>query len=578
MASLFAARPKRALREWALIALWSVLIAAASGVAGKHAALASESARVALVIGNGAYPEARIDEAAGNALAVAEVLRSGGFDVVYAENARKADFAETVNRFAERMETGATAVVYYSGHALSFDGRNFLVPVDANIRAEGEIRAQAFDADLLLDPLIVRRASQSVVILDASRANPWTRVLPGRARGLSADTAIQGVSVISAASPGKLAAGNDFSAELVKAMKTPGLGFDKVVNEVRAAVLRATGKEQTVWASAPPPKTLIVIPAEAPRAAKPADAVEAGFWETIQNSASPADYKIYLDTYPNGQFAPAARRRLLQLEAQKKGQTPQKDETSPLAAPAKPEKPAFAQTSIRDCPVCPEVVTVPAGAFDMGSSDGFTFERPVHRVEIQKPFSIGRREVTFDEWDACVSEGGCPHRPEDRGLGRGLRPATNLDWNDAKTYLRWLSAKSGHVYRLPSEAEWEYAARGGASTIYPWGDAMEKDRANCLGCTTIQLNKAIETGTFPANRFGLFDMAGNAAEWVEDCWSDNYSGAPADGSSWTTPDCRERVLRGGSFNNEPRFVRTAARFKYDHNVRYYANGFRVVRE
>ena len=245
---------------------------------------------------------------------------------------------------------------------------------------------------------------------------------------------------------------------------------------------------------------------------------------------------------------------------------------------AKTEQPANPPASIRDCPVCPEVVSIPAGSLEMGSTDGFAFERPVHRVEIRKPFYIGRREVTFDDWDACVSEGGCQFRPSDGGLGGGLRPVTGVDWNDAKTYLSWLSSKTGHAYRLPTEAEWEYAARAGRSTTYTWGNALTKDRANCLGCTNVPLNKAVETGTFPANGFGLFDMAGNAAEWVEDCWRDSYSGAPTDGSAWHKVDCPERVLRGGSFNNDTRSVRSAARFKYDHNVRYYTNGFRVVRE
>jgi len=191
---------------------------------------------------------------------------------------------------------------------------------------------------------------------------------------------------------------------------------------------------------------------------------------------------------------------------------------------------------------------------------------------------MGRREVTFEEWDACLAEGGCRYRPEDQGLGRGARPASDLDWNDAKAYVAWLSRKTGKKYRLPTEAEWEYAARAGTKTAYYWGNAIEKDRANCTGCTATPLNKTVATGSFPPNAFDLFDMAGNVAEWVEDCWEDNYKTAPRDGSAFTKAGCRERVLRGGSFNNDQRFVRTAARFKYDYDVRYYANGFRVVRE
>lgn len=559
------------------------LFAIVSSVLAKETAQANEGARVALVIGNGTYTEAPIDGAVDIARAVADVLRAGSFDVVYSENAKKTDIAEAVRIFAEKLAAGATAVVYYNGHALQYEGHNFLIPVDLNIRGQTDIRAQAFDADLLLDPLIVRRTPASIVILDASRPNPWTRFLPGRARGLAAQDPVHGISVVYAASPGKTAGSDDFSSELIKLMRTPGLGFDGIINRVRTALSRATGKQQAVWESSPPPKDLFVFPGRAQgQPLKAADAVEIGFWETIQNSSSPADYQIYLNSYPEGQFAATARYRLAQLQAQRLGQGTPMSENSltrgvTIGTPGSAEQPRQAST-IRDCPVCPEVVNIPAGSFEMGSTDGFAFERPVHRVDIRKPFYIGRREVRFDEWDACVSEGGCQYRPGDRGLGRGLRPVTDIDWNDAKTYLSWLSSKTGHTYRLPTEAEWEYAGRAGRSTHYPWGAALEKDRANCVGCTDVPLNKAIETGTFPANGFGLFDMTGNAAEWVEDCWRDSYSGAPTNGSAWDKPNCRERVLRGGSFNNDTRFVRSAARFKYDYNVRYYTNGFRVVRE
>ena len=567
-----------------LIAVWIAFMVMAGGFLAKETASANEGPLVALVIGNEAYPAAPIEGAVSNARTVAEILRTGGFDVVYLENAKKADIAEAVRIVADKMEKGASAVVYYDGHIVQHDGRNFLVPIDFNISSEAEIRAEGFDADLLLDPLIVRRSAGSVVILNASRSNPWNRLLAGRVRGLAAQEPVQGISFVYAASPGKIAVGESFSAELIKAMKTPGLGFDAIIDRVRTAVSRATGKQQVVWESSTPPKDLIILPGEAQaRPSKTPDAVEIGFWETIQNSKSPADYQIYLNSYPEGQFAGTARRRLAQLQAQKSGRAPPKAEDTPKRSgtaetPGSTEQPPSPPASVRDCPVCPEVVPVPAGSLQMGSTDGFAFERPVHRVEIRKPFYIGRREVTFDEWDACVSEGGCQYRPSDRGLGRGLRPVTDVDWNDAKTYLSWLSSKTGHAYRLPTEAEWEYAARGGRSTTYPWGNALEKDRANCLGCTNIPLNKAIETGTFPANGFGLLDMVGNAAEWVEDCWRDSYSGAPKNGSAWDKEDCRERVLRGGSFNNDTRFVRSAARFKYDYNVRYYTNGFRVVRE
>ena len=173
---------------------------------------------------------------------------------------------------------------------------------------------------------------------------------------------------------------------------------------------------------------------------------------------------------------------------------------------------------------------------------------------------------------------GCTYRPDDAGTGCGRRPVTDVDWNDAKTYAAWLSRKTGKTYRLPTESEWEYAARGATSSTYSWGRSVEKDRANCAGCTSEPHNGTMQVGSFKPNAFGLYDMAGNAAEWVEDCWTEGYRGTPTDGSASVKPGCPERVLRGGSFNNDPKYLRSAARFRYDFNVRYQANGFRVVRE
>ena len=231
-----------------LIAVWIAFLVTAAGALAKEAAPASEGPRVALVIGNGAYAEAPIESAVSNARAVADVLRMGGFDVVYLENANKADIAEAVRIIADKMERGASAVVYYTGHVVQFDGRNFLIPVDFNINSQAEIRTQGFDADLLLDPLIVRRSAGSVVILDASRPNPWSRLLPGRPRGLAAQEPARASVSFTPQVLERLQTEN-FSSELIKAMKTPGLGFDAIISHARTAVSRTTGKQQLVWES-----------------------------------------------------------------------------------------------------------------------------------------------------------------------------------------------------------------------------------------------------------------------------------------------------------------------------------------
>ncbi|GGH19234.1 hypothetical protein GCM10007036_21960 [Alsobacter metallidurans] len=343
-------------------------------------------------------------------------------------------------------------------------------------------------------------------------------------------------------------------------------------------------------------------PAEAPRAAPaPDDTLETRFWNSIRGADVAADFRTYLDAYPNGRFAAQARARLRELEgAAAAPAAPSAPSRAPAAAPRQVDKPAQvekpgqgdpprqaapaapgrqpAPAVVQDCDGCPPLATIQPGSFSMGSTELFPFEGPVHAVTIRKPFLLGVHEVTFAEWDACVADGGCSYAPPDRGAGRGNRPVSNLDWNDAQQYVAWLSRKTGKTYRLPTESEWEYAARAGGATAYPWGVAMEKGRAQCGGCNPEPAAAAAPVGSFPANAFGLFDMAGNVAEWVEDCWNDSYKGAPADGSAWTRPRCPERVLRGGSFNTDQRYVRSASRYKYDFDVRFYTNGMRVARE
>ena len=241
--------------------------------------------------------------------------------------------------------------------------------------------------------------------------------------------------------------------------------------------------------------------------------------------------------------------------------------------------------TFRECGVCPEMVVVPAGEFMMGSPPSeegrYDDEGPVHRVTIAEPFAAGKYEVTFEEWDACVSSGGCGgYRSDDEGWGRGSRPVINVSWDDAQAYVAWLSGKTGEEYRLLSESEWEYAARARTTTHYHWGDDFGRNRVNCnvdySGCED-SWDFTVPVGSFAANNFGLHDMHGNVSEWVEDCWNDSYVGAPWDGSAWVSGDCSLRILRGGSWNSGPWRLRAASRDGFYTGDRDYNIGFRVSR-
>ena len=247
-----------------------------------------------------------------------------------------------------------------------------------------------------------------------------------------------------------------------------------------------------------------------------------------------------------------------------------------------------AGTVFRDCyggqgihgpSACPEMVVVPAGAYMMGSPEEAD-ELPIHRVTIRGPLAVGKYEVTFAEWDACVAHGGCyGYRPDDGGWGRGNRPVMKVDWNQVQTYVMWLSEKTGKAYRLLSEAEWEYVARAGSGTRkYSWGNEIGRNRANCDGCGSRWDDKqTAPVGMFAGNGFGLHDVHGNAWEWVQDCWNDSYVGAPADGSAWEQGDCGRRVVRGGSWSDVPRYLRSASRDGPPTGFRFDLVGFRVAR-
>ncbi|GLR85048.1 SUMF1/EgtB/PvdO family nonheme iron enzyme [Bradyrhizobium iriomotense] len=237
---------------------------------------------------------------------------------------------------------------------------------------------------------------------------------------------------------------------------------------------------------------------------------------------------------------------------------------SPAALPSLVPLPSTA--SIRE----PEMVAIRAGSLAMGSIDDPT-ERPVHQVAI-KPFAIGKYPVTVREWNECAAAKACGFT----AIGKDDAPVTNVSWTDAQQYAVWLAQATKKPYRLPSEAEWEYAARGGTQTKYWWGDKLQPGMAACKDCGDVSADQPVKVGSFKPNPFGLYDMGGGVDQWVADCWHKNYQGAPADGSAWIGADCTSHVLRSGSWKNDARYVRPANRDSYDTNVRYPTHGLRIA--
>ena len=231
-----------------------------------------------------------------------------------------------------------------------------------------------------------------------------------------------------------------------------------------------------------------------------------------------------------------------------------------------------------ECDECPPMVALPPDLFQMGSTEGDHTEQPVHDVTLQKAFAIGKFEVTVDQWQRCADAGFC-RRIENAGLAEGLMPIQNVSWMDAESYVHWLSKETGKPYRLPTEAEWEYAARGAQATKYWWGEELLAGHVGCAECGgTWDRQRPADVGSFKPNPFGLYDMNGGVSEWVEDCWIGNYNDAPTDGRARKMDGCLQRVLRGGSWRSNPTDLTSSSRLSYDAQVSYYTNGFRVARD
>jgi len=245
--------------------------------------------------------------------------------------------------------------------------------------------------------------------------------------------------------------------------------------------------------------------------------------------------------------------------------------------------------TFRECEGCPEMIVVPSGSYTMGSGQeqgSERYEGPSRKVTIARPFAVGRFAVTFNEWDSCVRDGGCnAYRPSDEGWGRDRRPVINVNWNDTQNYLIWLRRKTGKAYRLLSEAEREYVTRAGTATPFWFGPTISTREANYdgnyvywNGAKNVQRNMTLPVDSFQPNPWGLYQVHGNVWEWTQDCYKENYVGAPNNGEPATGGDCNDRVLRGGSFFDDPKKLRSASRqILTPITTRTNRFGFRVAR-
>jgi formylglycine-generating enzyme required for sulfatase activity len=570
----------------------------------------AEARRVALVIGNADYKVGPLANPVNDAVAVAEAFGKLGFDKVVLERNLGAEaFRAALLEMSRESARAELGVVYFAGHGMEVAGKNFLIPVDARLAKAGDLSLEAITLDSVLEQLAgVTRLK--LVILDACRDNPFLLAGAKRntKRGLHRIEPEDNTLVVYAARDGTTAedgAGrrhSPFTEALLRHIATPGLEIGFVFRRVRDDVVAATKLVQyphvygTLGGKEFYLKPQVATPAGATPAppAAPSRAEVAQFCHAMAANPSLAAVRSLRDTYRGTPMAPCIEARIGELQKLALAAPPAATPQPPLSVAAAPLTPGEERAlkrgeSFRECEVCPEMVVVPAGSFMMGSpakeADRKRDEGPQRKVTIARPFAVGKFEVTFAEWDACVSAGGCGHRPNDLGWGRGRRPVIDVSWNDiTATYLSWLVRTTGKTYRLLTEAEWEHAARAGTTTPFATGQTITTSKANFDGNHTYGgsvkgefRGRTIEVGSFLANAFGLHDMHGNVWEWVQDCHRGDYASAPVDGSAVATGECDPRVLRGGSWGNVPRALRSAFRNSDPPTHRSQYLGFRVAR-
>jgi formylglycine-generating enzyme required for sulfatase activity len=569
------------------IAVWG-LLAGLEGVA-----IAEPGKRVALVIGNADYRIGRLANPVSDAEAVAAALKGQlKFDTVILHRNLTLDaFRAALRQMAAESAGAALGVIYFAGHGIEVGGRNYLVPIDAGLETARDVKLEAIELDSVLEHLD-GVTKLRLAILDACRTNPFPAARRGATRGLGRIEPVGGTLVAYAAKDGTTAedgtggSHSPFTASLLKRLVMPGIDVRRVFGYVSEDVLAATGRMQEpyLYGRLGGDEVHLVAAAEAkpgvPVAPPASEAKEA--WDAVKDSTILAQFEAVVRRFPGTVYADFATAR---IEALKKQQTavmaPPPKAPEPVVAALDPKRASVPlsaaeeralkpKDSFKECAQCPEMVVVPSGSFTMGSYEADS-EKPPHKVAIERPFAVGKYEVTGFEWGACFAEGGC----EDDAKGR--HPVVNVSWHDAKAFAAWLSRKTGKRYRLLSEAEWEYVARAGTKSRFAFGNAIKKNQAQFRAGELGERWGTVEVGSFPANRFGLHDLHGHVYEWVEDTWYPNYQGAPIDGSVWQGGDQSKRVMRGGAWNDVAAHVRSSYRHYGAPDGRHINVGFRIAR-
>ena len=551
-----------------------------------------QAKRIALVMGNDNYTSvSKLQKAGNDATAMARELKNAGFTVQLHKDLNYRGMVRAVEAFTNNITGGDEVVVFFAGHGVQIRNGSYLLPTDIEANSESEVEKTAYELLALTDKISEAKPAFSLVMVDACRDNPLKskgRNI-GNARGLSAIEPPKGQIVVYSASRGQQALdrlsdkdpnpNGVFTREFITQMKKPGVRIEDIMRSVQDSVetlAKSVSHEQRPAVYNEARGNFYFFGPTAVQVAPPVAAElntsqrEDGFWSDAKAAGNKEAYEAYLESYPAGRYVNLAKANIARL-------TPPTlvaavPSPAPIAVQTAPQisSSQSAGVVIKDCADCPEMVVIPAGSFEMGSNDGAN-SRPVHRVNIAG-FLLGKTEVTQGQWRAVMG-----NNPSHNSQCGDDCPVDQVTWNDAKDFARRLSQKTGKQYRLPSEAEWEYAAKAGSSSKWSFGDNESQLGDYAWLDPNSRQYKTQRVAQKRPNAFGLFDMHGNVSEWVQDCYHDNYTGAPSGGSAWTTGCSRpfRGLVRGGSWS--PGDMRSAARIGVSPDGSSPFGGLRLAR-
>jgi formylglycine-generating enzyme required for sulfatase activity len=525
------------------------------------------SRRLALVIGNDTYARSPLGNARNDARAMAQALQRLSFDVTVVEDGSRRSIGLALLAFSRRLTDSDLALLFYAGHGVQVEGVNYLIPVDFEGRTEDEVRLNAISSDELTR--LLRRARVGVLVLDACRDNPYSGQR-STSRGL-AQLEAQGLLVAFATGAGQTA-GDDapdssnslFTSELVQLLGAPGRGLRETFFEVQRRVQARTQGRQFPAVYSQLVSDVVLTPSSDPSTAVAlALQAELALWEAIKDSSSAAVFEDYLKRYSDGQFRLPAQERLAAVRGAASRPLVSRDAlTDGVARP---------RAHLRADPKVSGLLWayIPPGAFEMGcilQETGCDQTELRHGVTITRGFELMTTEATL-----MIAKAVGQRLPNQPTGSREDHPIVNISWDEASAFCVALGG------RLPTEAEWEYAARGGLSNArFPWGNDVPVAIPSSLNGAHISSRSAGSVATYAGNGFALFDMVGNVSEWVAD-WYATYEGSiqadprgPATGSS--------RVVRGGSWGTDPSLLRVSYRFGLAPHLRSDSHGVRCARD